>query len=222
MSEYDEIEGFEARMEELDQSFEEASAVAATFDGELRRLRDGMLYTEREAASLGNSVGNGLRRAFDDVAFEGGKLSDALENIGRSMADAAYNTAMQPVQQALGDSLTAGVSNLMSGLFAFSHGGAFSQGRVVPFARGGVVTSPTTFPMRGATGLMGEAGPEAIMPLARGPDGRLGVRSADSGPARPVQVVMNISTPDAESFQRSRTQVAADVNRAISLGHRNR
>ncbi|WP_425090958.1 phage tail tape measure protein [Tropicimonas sp. S265A] len=222
MSDFEELDGFEARMAELDQTLGEAAAVTATFDGELRRVRDGMVYTEREAASLGNSVGNGLRRAFDGVAFEGDKLSDSLKNVARSMADAAYNSAMKPVQQALGDTLTSGVNNLLSGVFGFSHGGAFTEGKVIPFARGGVVSSPTTFPMRGAAGLMGEAGPEAIMPLARGADGRLGVRMSESPGARPVQVVMNVSTPDVDSFRRSRSQLAADMGRALSLGQRNR
>src|SRR5690606_1673845 len=52
----------------------------------------------------------------------------------------------------------------------------FQGGRVIPFAKGGVVDGPTLFPMFGdKVGLMGEAGPEAIMPLKRGPDGKLGV-----------------------------------------------
>jgi phage-related minor tail protein len=66
---------------------------------------------------------------------------------------------------------------------------------------------------------MGEAGPEAILPLARGPDGRLGVASAGG---RGVSVVMNISTPDVQGFQRSQSQIAAQVTRALSRGQRNR
>jgi phage-related minor tail protein len=66
---------------------------------------------------------------------------------------------------------------------------------------------------------MGEAGPEAIMPLTRGADGRLGV-SAQGG--QRVTVNMNISTPDAQGFQRSQAQIAAQVNRAIARGNRNR
>jgi phage-related minor tail protein len=89
----------------------------------------------------------------------------------------------------------------------------------MPFAKGGVVASPTRFPMRGGQGIMGEAGPEAIMPLARGPDGRLGVQA---GGGRPVTVVMNITTPDVQGFQRSQTQVAAQVGRALARGQRNR
>ena len=72
--------------------------------------------------------------------------------------------------------------------------------------------------MAGGAGLMGEAGPEAIMPLTRGPDGTLGVRSSGGGST----VVMNISTPDAQSFQRSRSQIAAQMSRALSSGARNR
>ena len=90
----------------------------------------------------------------------------------------------------------------------------------MPFAKGGVVSSPTTFPMRGGTGLMGEAGPEAIMPLTRGADGKLGVRS--DGGAQAVNVVMNITTPDSAGFQRSQGQIAAQMGRALSRGQRNR
>ena len=88
----------------------------------------------------------------------------------------------------------------------------------MPFASGGVVSGPVRFPMRGGTGLMGEAGPEAIMPLSRGSDGRLGVRTEGGG--RPVQVVMNISTPDVDGFRRSGTQVAAQMSRALGRGQR--
>jgi phage-related minor tail protein len=90
----------------------------------------------------------------------------------------------------------------------------------MPFARGGVISSPTTFPMRGATGLMGEAGPEAIMPLTRGADGRLGVQAQGGG--RPVNVVMNITTPDVSGFARSQSQIAAQMSRALARGERNR
>jgi lambda family phage tail tape measure protein len=101
----------------------------------------------------------------------------------------------------------------------FEKGAAFSQGRVMPFARGGIVAEPTSFPMRGGRGLMGEAGPEAIMPLTRGADGRLGVQAAGG---RPVTVVMNIQTLDVQGFQRSQSQIAAQAARALSRGQRNR
>ena len=64
---------------------------------------------------------------------------------------------------------------------------------------------------------MGEAGSEAVMPLARGPDGRLGVRSAGGGA---TSVTVNISATDAESFRRSEAQVSAALARAVARGRR--
>ena len=139
--------------------------------------------------------------------------------MANTIVDTIYSIAMKPVTGALGGLLAQGISGVMGAGMPFANGGAFSQGRVMPFAKGGVVSAPTTFPMRGGTGLMGEAGPEAIMPLARGPDGRLGVQA---GGGRAVNVVMNITTPDVQGFQRSQSQVAAQVSRALARGQRNR
>lgn len=170
---------------------------------------------------MSRAIGGGLRSAFDGVVFDGMRLSDALRSVATSMVDAAYNTAMRPVQGALGSAISNGMNGLLSGIMPFEKGGAISQGRVTPFARGGVVNGPTTFPMRGGMGLMGEAGPEAIMPLTRGPDGKLGV-AASGGGGGPVSVTMNITTPDAQGFRRSSSQVAAEMQRALARGQRNR
>ena len=78
----------------------------------------------------------------------------------------------------------------------------------------------TAFPMRGATGLMGEAGAEAIMPLQRGSDGRLGV-AASGGAGRAVNVTFNVSTPDVAGFQRSQSQIASQLGRLLARGERN-
>jgi lambda family phage tail tape measure protein len=109
------------------------------------------------------------------------------------------------------------LSGALASAFGFAKGGAFSAGRVRAFAEGGVVQGPTYFPMRGGTGLMGEAGPEAILPLARGADGRLGVSAAQGSRAAPV-VTINIQTPDIEGFRRSQGQVAAQIARAVGRG----
>ena len=82
----------------------------------------------------------------------------------------------------------------------FADGAPFQNGRVIPFARGGVVQSPSTFPMSGnRTGLMGERGAEAIMPLKRTPSGQLGVQAQTS----PATVnVYNQSDSRIETVQR--------------------
>jgi phage-related minor tail protein len=194
--------------------------MVSAFDGELTRMQQSLVFTGQEVNSLASGFSGGLRRAFDGVIFDGMKLSDALKGVARSMSETVFNTAMKPVQNAVGGFLANGVNALLSGVMPFAKGAAFSQGRVMPFAKGGVVSQATSFPMRGGTGLMGEAGPEAIMPLARGADGRLGVQAAGGG--RPVTVVMNITTPDVQGFQRSQSQIAAEALRALARGQRNR
>lgn len=81
-----------------------------------------------------------------------------------------------------------------------ANGNAFVNGHLQPFANGGVVSSPTMFPMSGnRTGIMGERGAEAIMPLKRTPSGQLGVQAQTS----PATVnVYNQSDSRIETVQR--------------------
>ncbi|OCX67041.1 phage tail protein [Thioclava sp. SK-1] len=216
-----EFEGFGDLSEqaaELERVLGSAETVTGAFTTELSQLRDSMVFTSREVGSLSRSFGSTLRSAFDGVVFDGMKLSDALAAVGQRMSASMYSAAMKPVQNAAGTALASGLNAVLSGVLPFAQGGVVSSGRVQAFAKGGVVSQPTRFAMRGGTGLMGEAGPEAIMPLARGADGRLGVQ-ASAG--RSVNVVMNITTPDAPSFQRSQSQVAAQLSRALARGQRN-
>lgn len=98
---------------------------------------------------------------------------------------------------------TAGVGSgggVGSDLQAFAKGGAFNQmGNVVPFAKGGIVDSPTGFSFGGGRrGVMGEAGPEAILPLARGANGNLGVQAS----VTPVQInIINQSGAGVEQTE---------------------
>jgi phage-related minor tail protein len=207
------------QLQALEAQLGSSVSMVATFDGELARMRDTMVFTGREVNTLSGGISGGLRKSFDGLVFDGLKLNDALKSVAKTITYTVYSVAMRPVTGALGGLIAGGVGSVLGSGMPFATGGAFSQGRVRPFAKGGVVSGPTSFPMRGGQGLMGEAGPEAIMPLARGPDGRLGIQSAGG---RPVTVVMNISTPDVQGFQRSQTQVAAQVGRALARGQRNR
>jgi phage-related minor tail protein len=213
------LSGLEDQIAALEVSLDGTGGMVGEFEGELGRLRESLVFTGREVNTLSTSIGGGLRRAFDGLVFDGVKLSDALKGVAQTMANSVYSVAMRPVQNALGGLVSNGMNALLSGVVPFAKGASFSQGQVMPFAKGGVVSSPTNFAMRGGLGLMGEAGPEAIMPLARGADGRLGVQSSGG---QAVTVVMNISTPDVLGFQRSQTQIAAQAARALSRGQRNK
>ncbi|MEM7520718.1 MAG: phage tail tape measure protein [Pseudomonadota bacterium] len=175
---------------------------------------------ETDIKGLERGVSRGLRRAIDGVVLDGMNLSDALKTVASSAISSTYSAALSPVTSHFGGLISQGIGSLFGGILPFANGAPFSQGKVMPFANGGIVSGPTTFPMRGGTGLMGEAGPEAIMPLTRGPDGKLGVASAggNGGPT----VVMNITTNDVQGFQRSQSQIAAQMSRALNAGARNR
>ncbi|MEL6679666.1 MAG: phage tail tape measure protein, partial [Pseudomonadota bacterium] len=174
------------------------------------------------------AIGRGLRSAFDTLVFDGGRASDALREFGRTLSSSILTQALTPVQNAIGSAIgnavqsgvtaIAGGGTAGAGTTAMADGGVVTSGRVQAFANGGVVRGPTYFGMRGGTGLMGEAGPEAIMPLSRGPDGKLGVRAAGGGG---VNVTMNVNTPDVPGFHRSRGQIAAGLTRVLAQGRRN-
>jgi phage-related minor tail protein len=218
MSEDTAVEDLAHQGEALTDSLGGASDMAAQFSEELKRMRETFAATGHDAKILERGMSRGLRRAFDGVIFGGQSLSDALESMARSMIQTTYSAAIKPVTDHFGGLLAQGVTGLVQDILPFADGAAFSQGRVRPFANGGVISGPVHFPMRGGMGLMGEAGPEAIVPLARGTDGKLGIRSA-GGAA--VNVVMNISTPDADSFRRSQGQIAARMGRVLQQGRRN-
>ena len=218
MAEFEDgLERLDDLVGELEGSVGAAQAMTGAFRDEMDRANASLKSASDGAKGLSRSLSGGLRTAFDDLIFDGARLSDALSDLGRRMLSSVLNQALKPVQDGIGNAIGGAISGAIGGMFA--KGASFSSGRVRAFADGGIVSGPTTFPMRGGVGLMGEAGPEAIMPLARGPDGALGVRSQGGG-GRPVQVVMNISTPDVEGFQRARGQVAAQLSRALSRGNK--
>ncbi len=214
MANNDDIAAFEDQLAGLETALAETGAVTQAFSAEVAKMQSALAATSRDTEVLSRGLSRGLRRAFDGLVFDGMRASDALEAVARSAINTAYSAAIRPVTNHFGGMLAQAVTGM------FADGGAFTQGRVMPFASGGIVSSPTHFPMRGGTGLMGEAGPEAILPLSRGADGRLGVRSEGGG--RPVQIVMNIQTQDAQSFQRSQSQIAAQMSRALGRSQRNR
>ena len=218
MADFDDTGDLETDAEALNRTLAETGTLVAGFDSELRRMRSSLAATGQDMATMEKGLSRGLRGAFDGVAFGGVKLSDALKGVAENLSRTAYRAAIGPVADHVGGLVSHGVGAAVEGLLPFADGAPFSQGRVMPFAQGGVVSGPTTFPMRGGTGLMGEAGPEAIMPLARGPDGKLGVRS---GAGAAPTVIMNITTPDVQGFERSQSQIAARMGRALSLGQRN-
>lgn len=165
--------------------------------------------------SRSRSFGAALGSALTSATTGGKGLDTVLQSLGNRLTNIALSAGLKPLETALGgaaDGLTSGIGKL----FGFAKGGVPAQ--VTAFADGGVVAAPTYFPMGGNLGLMGEAGSEAILPLKRGADGSLGVASAGGGGS---SVIVNISTPDVQGFQKSQAQISAMLARTALRGQRN-
>jgi phage-related minor tail protein len=188
-----------------------APSLTVTIDADTRPLQAQLADVSKAGARFSSA----LSQSFVDLAIKGKSFGDVLRALALRLSEIALKAAFKPLTDAIGASLAGAIG----GGLGFAQGGVIRQGLPVPFASGGVIASPVAFPLAGnRVGLAGERGPEAILPLARGADGRLGVR-ADT--AAGINVTFNVATPDIESFRRSETQLAALLARAVALGNRN-
>ncbi len=170
----------------------------------------------KDLEHLGDAFGKRITGAFENAVYSGESLGETLRSLALDLSRLSLRSALQPLRSVLGG----GFADLFKDLFGFAKGGVVGSPMPRPFAGGGVISTPMMFPLAGGhAGIAGEAGPEAILPLARGADGRLGVRTG--GSAAPVTIHMTVNTPDAESFRRSEGQIAAMLSRAMSRGQRN-
>ena len=191
-----------------DDALDRADELAARIDA--LRLRTDAL------TSSANTFSSAMVRAFTQATIGGKQLDDVFRSLVLQMSNLALAQAFKPISNGISSGLNSLIGNLVSGFTGIS---ANARGAVKPFAAGGVIGTPTYFPMSGGgLGLAGEAGPEAIVPLARGPDGRLGI--AAQGAAAGQTVIVQISTPDADSFRRSESYVTGQIARAVARGQR--
>jgi phage-related minor tail protein len=192
-----------------------SSADADEFSGVVAGLQQ---RTEALTVSA-NGFASAMTRAFSQSAAGGRQFDDVVKSLGLRLSSLVVAQAFKP----LASGISGGLNQLFSGLFGGGSGNALAMasGGIKPFAAGGVIGTPSYFPLSsGGVGLAGEAGPEAIMPLARGPDGRLGVAGGGGGGRAGANVTVQISTPDAESFRRSETYLTGQIARAVARGQR--
>src|SRR5436309_10817164 len=179
---------------------------------------DGVRTRTRDLTAGSNAFARAITSAFAQGATGAKSFDSVLKSLALRLSSLSLNLALKPLTGAL----TGGLTNLLGGsaisLGIAGNDGAADAGPVQPFARGGVIAAPSFFPLGSSRfGVAGEAGPEAIMPLARGPDGRLGVAASGAGGGN---VTVNIATPDAESFRRSETYLTGLIARAVARGQR--
>ena len=197
---------------------DEADASTGSASANLKDLSEQM----KSLSQLSKQFGRSIADAFAGGVTSGRKFEDVLRGLGQRFIDIGLKAAFRPLTAAL----TGGLDQLLKSGFSqlgslFGGGGNANAGQplnILPFADGGVIGQPAYFPLGRSVGLMGERGAEAIMPLARGADGKLGV--AANGGGRSVSVTVNIATPDIEGFRRGEAQVSAALARAVARGQR--
>jgi len=157
------------------------AADMANLEAETSRAKDALDFAKDATKGFVSDLVGGLRQgkslweAFGDAANNA--LDKIIDKLLNQFIDAIFTT--NSAASSLGGGAGGGgfLSSLLGGfgaLFGFAKGGAFPNG--ISAHSNSVVDKPTLFAFASGAGVMGEAGPEAIMPLKRGPDGSLGVQ----------------------------------------------
>ncbi len=133
---------------------------------------------EQERIDLANTIGSAMEDSLMSMVDGTKSVKDAFRDMARDIVRHLYKVlVIQRAINAIGGMIGGPIGGALS-TYGQADGGAWQGGsQIQAYANGGVVGGPTMFPMAGGkTGLMGEAGPEAIMPLKRGANGKLGVQ----------------------------------------------
>ena len=165
-------------------------------------------------SNFGAQVGDAVVNTFQGLEDQ---LTNFVTTGKASFADLAKSIIADIARIAIRQAIIAPLLKGVGGIFGltFANGGVFAQNGIQKFARGGIVDKPTLFPFAKGTGLMGEAGPEAIMPLRRGRDGRLGVEAAGGGGGVNVTVNVDATGTRAQGDEGRAGQFARAISEAV-------
>jgi len=212
----------DALSEQLRKALEQASIDAKDFGKQFgKSFQDGIKSMGDLGTNLGSSFASAFERMSDQLTefVTTGKANFAdfaasvLKDISSMIIRYAIFNAVQGIMNIFNPaaSLGSSASNMAKYAPLNAKGNVFAQNGIQAFARGGIVNGPTLFPFAKGIGLMGEAGPEAIMPLRRGRDGNLGVMSSGGGT---TNVVVNVDA-SGSSVEGNQSQAKA-LGNAIS------
>lgn len=182
----------------------DAAQAAASARIEQQRMASGLQEVQRIGEQAFSRIGEAITQAFvsgESAAVSWGNVAKALVSevaqalvrlaVINPIMNAVFGTSQNTLISVLGS--LGGAAGGAGGVNANWAPSAAAVGPYLAFADGGVVTRPTVFGMAGGTGIMGEAGPEAILPLRRGADGKLGVAAAGGGAAISQTINVNVS-----------------------------
>jgi lambda family phage tail tape measure protein len=201
-------------------------------DVQIAKLRELIVASQDVKKSFKDSFGDSLREYYQQLSNFGGQVADSIKGAFQGLEDQLTNfvttgkmnfadlansiiqdIARIAIRQAIIKPLLGGLGDIFG--LSFANGGVFAQNGIQPFARGGIVDKPTMFPFAKGIGLMGEAGPEAILPLRRGANGRLGVESSSEGGSVSVTINVDATGTRAEGDQGRAGQFARAISEAV-------
>lgn len=175
-------------------------------------LKDGFNSYIESAGFTAKNMENVVTKAFKGM--EDG-LTDFVMTGKASFSDLTKSIIADMIRMVIQQQITGPLAAVASSFFASANGNAFSSGKTMAFANGGaftnsIATRPTVAPMA----LFGEAGPEAIMPLTRNRNGRLGVEVSGGagGAVNNVSIVINA---DGSQSENSNDSDAKELGRKI-------
>lgn len=227
-----------------------ASAAAAdeiairAMNEELDRTQDALSFVRDGVKGFVSDLKGGLEQGKNFFSAFGDAVLNMLNKIIDKLVDVALNAALGGGGGGLGGFLGA-LGSIGASLFGGGAGAAAAgaTGPIAPFAKGGaftnsIVSSPTLFKFAKGTGMMGEAGPEAILPLKRGANGSLGVQAIGANDNRggtsaaPVVNITNTytisgsSTADMQatvrqSAEQTKDQLRREIPQVLSEYQRN-
>ena len=163
-----------------------------------KEFTEELTESQKLLQSIENSIATGLTNAITGLIDGTKSLSQSLSGILKQLGSLL---------------LQFGMKSLVGSIFPSANGNIFANNKIVPFAYGGIVDKPTLFPMANGAGLMGEAGPEAIMPLRRNASGRLGVEA--SGGVGNVVVNVDATGSSVQGDQPSANQLGKAIGAAV-------
>ena len=176
-----------------------------------------------------NAIQRGAQQYFDTIKSFSEEAGAAVSKAFQGMEDALVKFVMTGklnfsdlTRSILADlariAIRQAIIAPLTGLFPFlknANGNAFAQNGIVPYRKGGIVNSPTMFKFGGSNlGIMGEAGPEAILPLQRGKGGKLGVIAQGGGTGN-ITVNVDATSSSVEGDEEGGRQLGQVIASAI-------
>ena len=190
------------------------ASAKGVLDTNAKAAEDSKKAWEKAADDINRSMTDSLFQAMESNKPIAQAFAESFGNaLKTTLLRAVSDSLMAPIRSVLSQLVSSAGPALASMLTASANGNAFGPSGMMAFATGGVVSGATAFRYAGGLGVMGEAGPEAILPLTRTSSGDLGVKAQggnvgavsirvelDNQSSQPAQATSSSTRFDGESF----------------------